>query len=82
MQHSVRLLKLMRLSWEIQLRNPSRLHHKQRRLKKKRSIRSLAMEAAWTIMCHEEITVHHLVRRHSHENKPNKVKPQELTLFQ
>jgi hypothetical protein len=82
MEHTVRLSKLMRLSWEIQLANPGRLRQKQERSKKKRSLRSLAMEAAWTIMRHEEITVHHLVRRHSHENNPNKVKPETLTLFQ
>ena len=72
----------MKLSWEIQIRKSYSLKQKHIRLKKKRSIRSLAMEAAWAIVIHEDITVHHLVRRYSHEKYPNKTHPETLTLFQ
>lgn len=70
----------MHLSWEIQHKQSYRLKQKQN--KTSRSIRSLAVEAAWTIMNTEEITVGHLVKRYSHEHHPNKVNPKTLTLFQ
>lgn len=81
MQHSIRLAKLMRLSWEIQKRKQYSLTQKQRRTKKKQSLRSLALETAWTIMQHEDITVFHLVRRYSHENNRNKPVTGKLSLF-
>jgi hypothetical protein len=68
MQHSTRLSNLMQLSWEIQ--------------RKKKCIRSKALQAAWAITLNEDITVYYLVKRHSHQRYPNKVQPQELSLFQ
>jgi hypothetical protein len=81
MQHLTRLSKLMHLSWEIQKRKRYSLMQKSRKAKKKRSLRSLAVEMAWTIMLTEDITVYHLVRRHSHEHNRNKVVINELSLF-
>ena len=68
MQHSTRLSNHMQLSWEIQ--------------RKKKCIRSKALQAAWAITLNEDITVYYLVKRHSHQRYPNKVQPQELSLFQ
>lgn len=67
MQKQTRLSKLMYLSWEIQ--------------RKKNCIRSKALQSAWAISQNEDITIHYLVKRHSHERYPNKVKSQDLTLF-
>lgn len=67
MQHQSRLSKLMYLSWEIQ--------------RKKNCIRSKALQSAWAITQNEDITVYYLVKKHSHEKYPNKVKVQDLTLF-
>jgi len=67
MQHHILLSKLMRLSWEIQ--------------RKKKCIRSKALQSAWTIIQNEDITIYYLVRKHSHEKYPNKVKAKDLTLF-
>lgn len=72
----------MHLSWEIQKQKRYNLSQKSKRTRKKRSIRSLALEMAWTIMLTEDITVYHLVRRHSHENNRNKVQVSDLSLFQ
>lgn len=63
-----RLSQLMYLSWEIQR-------------KKKRS-RAKALSAAWAILSNEDITVYHLVKKHSHDRYTNRVQPQDLTLFQ
>jgi hypothetical protein len=49
--------------------------------KKKRS-RAKALSAAWAILSNEDITVYHLVKKHSHERYTNRVQPQDLTLFQ
>ena len=68
MQHSKLLRNIMTISWEIQ--------------KKKRCIRSKALQSAWAITQNEDITIYYLVKRHSHEKYPNKVKPQDLSLFQ
>lgn len=67
MQHNLRLGQLMRLSWEIQ--------------RKKNCMRSKALQSAWAITQNEDITIYYLVKRHSHERHQNKVKPQDLTLF-
>ena len=66
MEHQTRLLKLMYLSWEIK--------------RKKHCTRSKALQSVWAITQNEEITIYYLVKRHSHEKYPNKVKPQDLTL--
>ena len=59
--------RLMYLSWEIQ--------------RKRKNDRSHAMTAAWAIFQNEDITVYHLVKKHSHEKYINKVQPEGLTLF-
>lgn len=50
-----RLSRLMRMSWDIQLR--------------KKKTRSSALKAAWAIINNEDITVHYLVRK-MNRNKP------------
>lgn len=50
-----RLSRLMRMSWDIQLR--------------KNKTRASALKAAWAIVNNEDITVHYLVRKLNH-NKP------------
>lgn len=72
----------MHLSWEIQKRKPHTLKQKQERGDYKRSIRSLAVEAAWVILQAEDITVYHLVKRHSQSKKPVNINTRSLTLFQ
>ena len=67
MQHHSRLRNIMVISWEIQ--------------RKKKCIRSKALQSAWAITQNEDITIYYLVKKHSHEKYPNKVKPQELSLF-
>ena len=67
MKHYTQLSKLMYLSWEIQ--------------RKKHCIRSKALQSAWAITQNEDITIYYLVKRHGHEKYPNKVKPQDLSLF-
>ncbi|HAO09412.1 MAG TPA: hypothetical protein DCQ50_21070 [Chryseobacterium sp.] len=67
MQHSTLLRNIMFISWEIQ--------------RKKKCIRSKALSSAWAITQNEDITVYRLVKKHSHDKYPNKVKPQELSLF-
>lgn len=59
--------RLMRLSWSIQ--------------KSKKYNRSKALFSAWVIFKNEDITVHYLTRRYSHERYYNKVNPNALTLF-
>jgi hypothetical protein len=59
--------RLMRLSWQIQRR--------------RHSTRSKALFSAWAIFLNEDITVYHLVEKHSHTHYPKKAKPQSLTLF-
>ena len=59
--------RLMFLSWEIQ--------------RKRKNDRSRAMTAAWAIFQNEDITVYHLVKKHSHEKYVNKVQLEGLTLF-
>jgi len=61
------LSRLMYLSWEIQRR--------------RKSNRSRSLLAAWAIFQNEDITVYHLVKKHSHEKYPNKVHLDRLTLF-
>lgn len=60
--------RLMYLSWEIQ--------------RKKKCTRSKSLFAARAIYLNEDITVYHLVKKHSHERYPNKTAPTEVTLFQ
>ena len=59
--------RLMRLSWQIQ--------------KRRQSSRSKSLFAAWAIYLNEDITVYHLVKKHSHERYANKVEAANLTLF-
>jgi hypothetical protein len=61
------LSRLMYLSWEIQ--------------RKKKFTRSRSMSSAWAIFLTEDITVYHLVRKHSHIRYENKAQPEALTLF-
>jgi predicted amidophosphoribosyltransferase len=63
----ITLSHLMYLSWEIQ--------------RKRRYNRSRALMAAWAIWLNEDITVFHLVRKHSHERYSNKVQAESLSLF-
>lgn len=58
----------MYLSWEIQ--------------RKKKCTRSKSLFAAWAIYLNEDITVYHLVKKHSHERHPNRIAPTDLILFQ
>lgn len=67
MHHQTKLSKLMYLSWEIE--------------RKKHCTRSKALQSAWAITQNEDITIYYLVKKHSHENNRNKVKVQDLTLF-
>ena len=67
MEHSARLRNIMVISWEIQ--------------RKKKCIRSKALQSAWAITQNEDITIYYLVKKHSHERYPNKVKTGELSLF-
>jgi hypothetical protein len=57
----------MRMSWEIQRR--------------RKSSRSRSLGAAWAIFLNEDITVYHLVKKHSHDHYTNKTQWQHLTLF-
>lgn len=59
--------RLMFLSWEIQ--------------RAKKYSRSKSLLAAWIIFLNEDITVYYLVRKHSHEKYPDKIKLDNLTLF-
>lgn len=57
----------MYLSWEIQRR--------------KKCIRSKALQSAWAITQNEDITVHYLIRKHSHTNYENRGHAGQLGLF-
>jgi hypothetical protein len=61
------LSRLMRMSWEIQRR--------------RKSSRSRSLGAAWAIFLNEDITVYHLVKKHSHNHNVNMAQVQHLTLF-
>jgi hypothetical protein len=61
------LSRLMRMSWEIQRR--------------RKSNRSKSLRSAWAIFLNEDITVYHLVKKHSHERYANRVEAGHLTLF-
>ena len=52
--------KLMKISWQIQRR--------------RKSTRSKSLLSAWAIYLNEDITVFHLVRKHSHQHYENKMK--------
>ncbi len=66
MQQQTQLSKLMYLSWEIQ--------------KTKKHSRSKALQAAWAITQHADITVHYLVKRYSTKTQ-SKSQAEKLTLF-
>jgi hypothetical protein len=59
--------RLMRLSWQIQ--------------KRRKTNRSKSLFAAWAIYLNEDITVYHLVKKHSHDRYANKAEAAHLTLF-
>lgn len=59
--------RLMRMSWQIQHR--------------RKCNRSKSLASAWAIFLNEDITVYHLVKKHSHERYSNKTDPTSLTLF-
>jgi len=61
------LSRLMRMSWEIQRR--------------RKSSRSKSLRSAWAIFLNEDITVYHLVKKHSPERYSNRVEAGHLTLF-
>lgn len=61
------LSKLMRISWQIQ--------------KRRNCSRSKSLISAWAILLNEDITVFHLVKKHSHDRYSNKVEPTTLSLF-
>lgn len=82
MERTTQLSKIMHLSWEIQKRKPHTLKQKQERGNYSRSIRSLAVEAAWVILQTEDITIYHLAKRHSQSKKQVNVNIRSLTLFQ
>ena len=58
--------RLMYLSWELQ--------------RKRKNTSSRALTAAWAIFQNEDITVYHLVKKHSHEKYISKAQPEGLTL--
>jgi hypothetical protein len=59
--------RVMYLSWEIQ--------------RKRKLTRSKSLKDAWSITQNEAITIYYLVKKHSHNNYPNKVVPSSLSLF-
>jgi len=59
--------RLMRLSWTVQ--------------RNRKCNRSKALFAAWAIFQNEDVTLHYLTRRFSHERYQNKTNPNALTLF-
>lgn len=67
MQHQKKLGQLMRLSWEIQ--------------RKKKCIRSKALQSAWAITQNEDITVYYLIKKHSHTSYENKRQTGQVRLF-
>jgi hypothetical protein len=62
-----RLSRLMRMSWDIQLR--------------KNKTRSGALKAAWAIVNNEEITVHYLVRKLNHHKPVAEKVSNQMGLF-
>ena len=58
----------MYLSWEIQ--------------RKKKCIRSKALQSAWAITQNEDITVYYLIKKHSHTSYENKRQIEQIGLFQ
>lgn len=62
-----KLSRLMYLSWEIQ--------------RKKKCTRSKSLFTAWAIFLNEDITVYHLVKKHSPERCQNNLSTEHLTLF-
>lgn len=68
MHHHTRLSKLMYLSWEIQ--------------RERNCVRSKALQSAWAITQNEDITVHYLVKKHSHTRYENKRHTGQIGLFQ
>lgn len=63
---TIQLSKLIRLSWQIQ--------------KRRKCNRSKSLVAAWSIYLNEDITVFHLVQKHS-GTKNSAVPLNNLTLF-
>ncbi len=61
------LSRLMGMSWEIQRR--------------RKFSRSRSLGAAWAIFLNEDITVYHLVKKHSHNQIANMAQVGHLTLF-
>ncbi|HMR82564.1 MAG TPA: hypothetical protein PKE30_05515 [Niabella sp.] len=59
--------KLMRLSWQIQ--------------RSRKCNRSKSLVSAWAIYLNEDITVYHLVRKHSPERYTGNIDTRNLTLF-
>lgn len=60
-------IKLMKISWEIQ--------------KRRKTTRSKSLLSAWAIYQNEDITVFHLVVKHSHQHHENRVNASNLRLF-
>lgn len=59
--------RLMRMSWEIQ--------------KRRKTTRSKSLFAAWAIFLNEDITVFHLVQKHSNGKAANTRNTGSLRLF-
>ena len=59
--------KLMRLSWQIQRR--------------RKSNRAKSLVSAWATYLNEDLTVFHLIRKHSHQHYENKIENNNLKLF-
>lgn len=65
---STQLGRIMRMSWEIQ--------------KKRRGYsRAKSLISAWAIFQNEDVTVFHLVKKHSHDRYPNKTDVNTIALF-
>jgi hypothetical protein len=62
-----KLSRLMRLSWDIQL--------------KKNKSRSSALKAAWAIVSNDDITVHYLVRKLNHHKPVAEKVANQMELF-
>jgi hypothetical protein len=66
----------------MQTKNLSQLMYLSPIQRKKKRSRAKALSAAWAILSNEDITVYHLVKKHSHDRHTNRVQPQDLNLFQ
>lgn len=64
---TVQRSRLMRLSWEIQ--------------KRRKTNRSKSLLSAWAIYLNEDITVFHLVQKHSNGRSNSKLQTNNLSLF-